>query len=265
MPTNIHPTAIVDPTSKLGKNVKIGAYSIIGENVSIGDESVILSHVTIVKNTVIGRGNIVHMGAVLGGEPQHKQEANVNSFVQIGERNIFREYVTVHRGLGPGPSTVIGNDNLFMALSHVGHDGIVHNHVNAGNAVLLGGHVEVEDYVSLSGGAGIHQFCRVGCYAMIGGLSGITKDVPPYMLVDNNQDLIGSLNVVGLRRSGFSEEVRRDIKNAYKLLYRSGLNTTHALEAISQKCHSKEVARLVDFVKHSKRGILPHRKNRATF
>ena len=262
MSEHIHPTAIVHPTSQIGKNVTIGPYSIIQENTVLGDDTVILNHVTIAKKTVLGRGNVIHMGAVLGHDPQSTQEAKADSFVQIGDRNIFREYVTVHRGLASGPSTMIGNDSLFMALCHIAHDCIIGNFVTIANAALLGGHVEIEDHAFLSGIVGVHQFCRIGRYAMIGGHTGISRDVPPYMLVDKNEGLIGSINIVGLRRAGFSEAVHRDIKNAYKILYRSGLNVSNAVEAITAKCHSKEVAHLVEFVKKSKRGILAHRRGR---
>ena len=147
-----------------------------------------------------------------------------------------------------------------MVFSHVGHDCRVANHVVLTNSVLLGGYVLLEDHSILSGGSAVHQFCRIGSYAMIGGHASITKDVPPYMLVDDGQDLIGSINVIGMRRAGFLEEVKRDIKNAYKRLYLSGLNVTHAMEEIIAKCHTDEVAYLIEFMRHSKRGILGHRR-----
>jgi UDP-N-acetylglucosamine acyltransferase len=158
--------------------------------------------------------------------------------------------------------TTIGNHNYFMVFSHVGHDCHIGDHVVLTNAVLLAGHVSLEDHSVLSGGSAVHQFCRIGSYAMIGGHASVTKDVPPYMLVDDNEALIGSMNLVGMRRAGFIEEVKRDIKNAYKLLYLSGLNLTHAMNEIVERCHSREVAYMVNFMKDSKRGILGHRKQR---
>ena len=256
----IHATAILGKELKIGRSVSVGPYSVIEDHVTIGDESAILDHVHIGRNTTIGKKNVIHMGAVIGHEAQHKSAVEIESFLIIGDNNVFREYVTVHRGSEVSSSTKIGNDNYFMAFSHVGHDCHVEDHVTVTNAVLLAGHVSVEDHAILSGGCGVHQFCRIGAYAMIGGLASVTKDVPPYMLVDDNEHLIGSINLVGLRREGFSEEAKRDIKNAYKLLYLSRLNTTQACEAILQKCHTKEVTHLLEFIKQSKRGILGHRK-----
>ena len=264
--SKIHPTALVSPKSRIGRNVSIGAYTIIEEGVSIGEGTTILNHVTVRKGTTMGKNNAIHMGAVIGHEAQNKSSSpETQSFLNIGDDNIFREYVTVNRGSADQSATSIGDRNYFMISSHVGHDCIVKNDIVLTNAVLLGGHVFLDDHCILSGGSGVHQFCRIGTYAMIGGHSSITKDVPPYMLVDDGEDRIGSLNIVGLRRAGFSEEVKRDIKNAYKLLYLSGLNVTQAIESIARRCHSKEVSGLVQFMKDSKRGILGHRKRKEIF
>jgi UDP-N-acetylglucosamine acyltransferase len=268
MQVNSHSTAIIHPSAKIGKNVTIGPYVIIEEDVSIGDDTVVLSRAHIGRGTTLGRNNRIHMGAVIGHDAQCRdanKAAGAKSQVHIGDRNVFREYVTVHRGLESGLTTVIGNDNLFMAFSHVAHDCCIGNHVTMANGVLLAGHVEVEDFAFLSGASVVHQFCRIGRYAMVGGNAGISKDVPPYMLVDNNQDLIGSMNLVGLRRGNFSEDAKRDIKNAYKILYLSGLSVPSALEQILAGCHSEEVHTLVHFIKHSKRGILPHRTQKKRF
>ncbi len=257
---SIHPTALLGKNSNIGRNVEIGPYSVIEEGVTIGDDTTILDHVHIGKGTTIGKDNVVHMGAVIGHEAQHKAASGKESFLNIGDHNVFREYVTVHRGFEDKSATTIGDDNYFMVFAHVGHDCHIGSHVVLTNAVLLGGHVSLDDHSILSGGCGVHQFCRIGSYTMIGGHATITKDVPPYMLVDDNQDLVGSINLVGIRRAGFIEEVKRDIKNAYKILYLSGLNVTHATEQIIAKCHTDEVAYLIEFMKHSKRGILGHRK-----
>ena len=259
---DIHPTALLNKDTRLGRNVKIGPYSVIGENVSIGDDTTILDHVHIGQGTTIGRNNKIYTGAVIGQEAQHKTPKG-EGFLKIGDHNVFREYATIHRGSEESSTTLIGDHNFFMVFSHVGHDCQVANHVVLTNSALLGGYVSLEDHSILAGGSAVHQFCRIGSYAMIGGHASITKDVPPYMLVDDGQDLIGSMNVVGMRRAGFLEEAKRDIKNAYKLLYLSGLNFTNAMEAIVGKCHSKEVAHLVEFMKNSKRGILGHRRQHA--
>ena len=256
---DFHPTALINPKSQIGDRVKIGAYTTVEEGVTIGDGTTILERAHIGKGTVLGKNNQIHMGAVIGHEAQHRGSKNVESFLKIGDNNTFREYTTVHRGATAGAYTQIGDDNYFMAFSHVGHDCEIQNRVTVTNAVLLGGHVVLENDCVLSGGSGVHQFCRIGSFAMIGGMATITKDVPPYMLVDDSEELIGSMNLVGLRRAGFTEFVKQEIKSAYKLLYLSGLSTTQALEAIIQKCHSKEIVHLVEFIRNSKRGILPHR------
>ncbi len=257
-----HPTAIVSEKSQIGRGVQIGPYAVIEENVSIGDGTVILDHAHIGQGTTMGRNNFIHMGAVIGHQAQHKSTKVSDGFLTIGDNNMFREYATVHRGSLPDSSTVIGNDNYFMAFSHVGHDNRIGNHVTVTNAVLLGGHVTLEDDCMLGGASGVHQFCRIGRYAMIGGQASITRDVPPYMLVDNNENLIGSMNIIGLRRAEFSDEAARDIKNAYKLLYLSGLTIANALKAITENCRSAEVVHLINFIKSSKRGILQHRRRK---
>jgi len=262
---DFHSTALIDPKSQIGDHVKIGAYATIEEGVIIGDNTTILHHAHIGKGTLIGKNNYIHMGAVIGHEAQHRESGNVESFLKIGDNNTFREYSTVHRGATAGTSTRIGDDNSFMAFAHVGHDCEIQNRVTVTNAVLLGGHVLLENDCVLSGGSGVHQYCRIGSFAMIGGMATITKDVPPYMLVDDSEELIGSMNVIGLRRAGLTESVKREIKNAYKLLYLSGLNTAQALDAIIQKCHSKEIVHLVEFIRNSKRGILPHRNRKPLF
>ncbi len=259
----IHPTAIVGKKSRLGAGVEIGPYAIIEDEVTIGDGTRVLSHAFIGKGTTLGKGNVVHIGAVLGNEPQQESfVSSTPSFVRIGDNNTFHEYVTVHRGTEENGKTVIGDHNFFMAFAHVGHDCVVGDHVTVGNAVLLGGHAELQSYCVVSAGSGVHQFTRIGCYAMVGGHATITKDVPPYMLVDDSERKIGSINMVGVRRNGFSEAAKRDIKNAYKILYLSGLNTTHAAAKIRKTCRSKEVTFLLDFITASKRGILPHRKQK---
>lgn len=256
-----HPTSIIHPSARLGKNVRVGAYSVIEENTVIGDDTEILERATIGRNTILGRGNIIHAGAVIGDDPQTRSAPRgLASRLEIGDRNVFREYATVHRGSMDGSSTVIGSDGYFMVSAHVGHDGLIGDRVTVGNSCLIGGYVTIESDCMISAGVGIHQFCRAGRHAMAGGNCTLTKDLPPYMLMDNDTEEVAGINLVGLRRANFSEEAKRDIKNAYKILFRSDLNTAHAVEEIERKCHSPEVACLVDFIKQSKRGILPHRK-----
>ncbi len=258
----IHPTALVDKKSQIGKNVTVGPHAIIEPGAVIGDGTVIGSHVFIGRGTTIGRDNAIHIGAVIGHEAQYKESRGVASFLRVGDGNVFREYVTVHRGSTEGAATEIGGHNYFMASSHVGHDARVGDHVVMTNSSLLGGHVSLGDHCVLGGGSAVHQFCRIGAYAMVGGLASITKDLLPYMLVDDNDDAVGSINLVGLRRAGFSEEVKRDIKTAYKLFYLSGLTIPRAIEAIKAQCRSREVLGLLEFIKGTNRGILGHRRRR---
>lgn len=255
-----HKTALIHPKSEIGKNVRIGAYSIIEEGVYVGDETVILDHVHIGKGTTIGRNNTIHMGAIIGHEAQHRQASSEAGLLAIGDHNVFREYVTIHRGLEKESRTVIGHHNFFLAFAHAAHDCLIEDYVTIANNTLLGGYVTLEHHSFLSAMIGVHQFCRVGRYAMVGGYANVTKDVPPYMLVDNLKECVSSVNVVGLKRAGFSEEVRKDIKKAYRLLYLSGMVASDALKEIERTCLTEEAKYLTEFARKSKRGIMPHQK-----
>lgn len=254
----IHPTAIVSKKAKIDKSVEIGPYCIIEGDVKIGPGTKLLSSVCVCSGTTIGSDNQIHMGAVLGHEPQDVSfKKHTKSFLKIGDRNIIREYVTIHRGTQEGTSTIIGDDNFFMAFSHIAHNCEIGNGVIICNNSLLGGYVEVGDKAFISAHCAVHQYCKIGKLAMISGLTRINKDVPPYMLAELDS-IIRGYNVVGLRRAGFSEETRGQIKQAYKLLYLSGLNTTNALLEIEKKIRSNEIRYLVEFIKNSKRGICRH-------
>lgn len=258
----IHPTAIINKGAVLGRNVRVGPFSVIEDKVSIGDNTTIFNNVYIGEGTTVGKSNFISTGSVIGGEAQRR--SGVDGSLNIGDNNIFKEYVTIHKGSEKASSTRIGNHNYFMACAHVGHDSNVQDHVTLTNAVLIGGHVLLENNCFLEGGSGVHQFCRVGSYAMIGGGATVTKDVPPYMLLGDNECLVGSMNLTGLREGGFSEEDKRDIRQAYKLLYLSHLNVTQALAAIVKVCSSDKVLHLIDFIKKSKRGILFHRRQKSS-
>ena len=260
--SDFHKTAIIDKKSEIGKNVQVGAFTVISAGARIGDDTVIMDRVHIGPRTTIGRNNVIHMGAVVGHDAQHRQSAPGSGLLTVGDDNILREYVTVHRGAEKESVTVIGSGNYLMAFSHVGHDCRLGNQITVVNAALLGGHVTLEDNCFVSGGVAVHQFCRIGRYAMVGGFSSITKDVPPFMLVDNDQQWVASINLVGLKRAGFSQETVREIKKAYQLLYLSDLLFADALVEIEKACRAPEVRHLVDFVRASKRGILPHRKQK---
>ena len=257
----IHPTAIVDSKAELAPSVIVGPYSIVEAGVKIGANCRIGPHCHLLGNTVLGKENIVHAGCVLGDEPQDLSYRGAPTSLVIGDGNRFREHVTIHRGTKEGTATEIGNHNYFMAHSHVAHNCRIHNHVIAVNSVLLGGYVEIEDRAFLGGGAVVHQFCRVGTLAILRGLSRISKDVPPFCMAVENNELVG-LNVVGLRRAGFSLSQRTKLKEAYTILFRSNLNTSQALEQIESTSITLEVQHLIQFIRNSKRGISTSRHSK---
>lgn len=255
----IHPTAIASKKAELGE-VDIGPYAIIEDDVKIGNGTKVMAHAYIASGTTIGRDCEIHMGAILGHVPQHSEFKGAKSTLKIGDRNILREYSTVHRGLKEGSSTIIGDDNFFMGFSHVAHDCQVGNKVVICNGVLIAGHVVIEDRVFIGGNAAVHQFVKIGTQVMIGGLTRVVKDVPPYMLVEGSSEVC-SLNLVGLKRSDINEATKAQIKQAYKLLYRSDLNVSHALDAIQKMGDlTDEVKHIIEFIKSSERGICSHRK-----
>ena len=249
----IHSTAIVHPKAKIGCDVEVGPHVFIDEHVAVGDRTKILQGAHLSGWTTIGEDNEIHMGAILGHEPQDVSfRKSERSYVTIGDHNIIREYVTIHRGTKPESKTVIGNHNLFMGFCHIAHNCEIGNHVVICNGTVLAGYVQVEDSAFISGNCGIHQFCRIGRLAMIGGVTMVTTDVLPYMLL--NCEKANSINQVGMRRSHFSESAKREVKGAFQYLYRRGLNTTQALSEIEKRYSSPEVRYLVDFIRHSKRG-----------
>lgn len=250
----VHPTAIVSEKARLSEDVEVGPYSLIEEDVDIGRGVKIYSHCHILSHTIIGEDCQIHMGAVLGHLPQIRKGASHFGRLSIGRRNIFREYTTVHRGSHSDSATVIGDDNYFMAFSHIAHDCSIGNNVTICNGTLIAGHAEVSDYTFISGNVTVHQFCRIGKLSMIGGLSRVAKDVPPYMLLKGDS-VVWAINSVGLRRRNLSHKARSEIKRAFKLLYRSGLNVKQAVEQLQGQFHSCEVKDLVNFILQSKRGI----------
>jgi UDP-N-acetylglucosamine acyltransferase len=254
MTSQIHPTAIVDSKADLGQRVKVGPGAIIDAGCVIGDDCEIRAHAIITGASRIGNKNQVGYGAIIGAEPQDTAFKNVASQVVIGDRNTIREHVTIHRGTKENSETVIGSDNFLMVGVHVAHNCRVGNRVTLVNNVLLAGHVEVHDRAFFGGAAVVHQHCRIGELAMIKGLACITRDVPPYMLVIE-ESLAGGINQVGLKRAGFNAEIRREIREAFDLLYNAGLNVSQALERIDQTLKSAEVKKMVGFIRTTKRGI----------
>lgn len=249
-----HPTAIVSPKARIDTSVEIGPFVIIEDDVEIGGGSKIYARAYIASGTRIGSGTEVHMGAVLGHLPQDTAFEGKKSFLKIGKKNIIREYATVHRGTKPLSSTEIGDENFFMAHSHVGHNCRVGNKVILANGALLAGYVDVGDGVFISGNVVVHQFCRIGTLAIIGGFSGVNKDIPPYMTV-RGPSRVRAVNLIGLRRAGFSRDIIKEIREAFKLIYRSNLNTKQAMAKILELNPGKEILHMVDFIRGSKRGI----------
>lgn len=257
MTVRIHPTAIVASSAQIADDVTIGPYSIIGEDVCIHEGTSIGAHVVIDGWTEIGRGCRVFSHAVLGTEPQDQKYKGEKSLVLIGEQTVIREFATINRGTaGGGGKTVVGAHNLIMAYAHVAHDSILGDHVILANAASLGGHVLIEDHAVVGGLCGIHQFCRIGRFAFVGGCSAVNQDIPPFLLARGNVARPYGLNIVGLRRYSFPEEVIQSLRRAYRLIFKSGLNTSQALARIQEEVlDCPEVQHLVQFIKISERGI----------
>ncbi|UCD55795.1 MAG: acyl-ACP--UDP-N-acetylglucosamine O-acyltransferase [Candidatus Omnitrophota bacterium] len=255
---SIHPTAIVSKHAEIDPSVEIGPYAIVEDDVKISKNVKIYARAYICRNTRIDEGTQVHMGAVLGHLPQDLAFKDKETYLKIGKRNIIREYVTIHRGTKEGTATEIGDENFLMALSHIGHNCVLGNKVILANGALLAGYVSVEDQAFISGNVVVHQFCSIGKLALIGGFSGVNKDVPPYMTV-RGPSSIRAINLIGLRRAGYGRNAINEIKQAFKLIYRCGLNTNQAVEKILEDNPGKEVKHLVEFIKDSKRGICKYR------
>lgn len=247
---NIHPTAIIDPSAQLGENVEIGAYTVVGPNCVIGDGCILGPHVVLEEFTILGKECQVRAGAVLGGPPQDHKFKGERSFVRIGDKNLIREFVTMHRATGEDEATTLGDNNLIMAYVHIGHNCHIGSNTMISSYAGLSGHITVEDGVVMGGMVGIHQFVRVGKLAMLGGYSKVVQDVPPFMLCDGRPADILDLNVRGLRRAGMTAATRASLKHAYKLLYRSNLNLTQALTAIEEEIEpNEELNYVVEFLK----------------
>lgn len=253
----IHPTALIDPSARLGQDVRIEPYAVIGADVDIGDGCQIGHHAVILGPTRLGRDNRIFPHACLGGEPQDIGYAGEATRLEIGARNVIREFVTIHRGTPKDRGvTRVGDDNMFMVHAHIAHDCVIGDHVIMANAATLAGHVTVGDYVNIAGLCAIHQFVRIGAHAMLGGGSMVPLDIPPFMLANGNRAKLYGLNVRGLQRRGFSPEDLRQLKQAYHLLFRSGQRLTEATAAVrAAGLDSPPVVQLLDFVAESKRGI----------
>ena len=260
---SIHSTAIIDPGAVIGDNVTIGPYSIIESDVTIGSGATIGPHVVIHRYTTLGNNCEVHATAVLGDTPQDVAFKDVPSYVNIGNGCTIREGVTIHRGTKEGTTTQVGDGCFLMAFSHLAHNVILGDEVILANGVLLAGYVEVGDKAFISGNAVVHQFTKIGKLAMISGCAAVGKDVPPFCVVQAAQrNAIGGINIVGMRRAGLNVDERKAVKQVFKLLYHSGLNTVQALEEIKQEFPDVGIVQeIVTFIESSERGICGTRED----
>jgi UDP-N-acetylglucosamine acyltransferase len=256
----IHPTAVIDPEAVLAEDVRVGPYAVIEGPVEIGPGSVVEAHASLSGPLTMGRDNVVGHGAVLGKSPQHRGYKGEPTAVRIGDGNVFREFVTVHRGTIQGNGTTwIGDQNMFMIGSHIGHDARIGHGCTVVNYALVAGHVTLHDGCILSGFTAVQQRVRIGRLAMLGGMAGTSKDIPPFVL-QQGYNCVTGLNVVGLRRAGCSAETIDALRQAFRMVYREGLTLGGALDRIESELASvAEVAEFVDFIRQSKIGINPAR------
>ncbi len=257
----IHPTAVIDPRAELHETVKVGPYVIVDGNVKIGAETEIAAHVVISGHTTVGERNKIGSFSTIGSPPQDITYNGEPTQLIIGNDNLIREYVSLHRGTVAGEGqTVIGNSNMFMSYTHVAHDCVVESNVIMANAATLAGHVWIGNHANLGGFVGVHQFCRIGDYSYVGGLSGISLDVPPYVILTGtrNRMRIAGINKIGLRRSGMSRETIAKLEEAFKIIFRSPqLLLKDALEKVmDEMAECPEVVTIVDFFQSSKRGVV---------
>ena len=260
--TLIHPTAVIHPLANLHPTVQIGPYAIIGENVKIGADTSIGAHVVIEGPTEIGVGNRIFAGAIIGSEPQDLKYKGGESWVKVGNYNQIREYVTINRATGENEVTQLGDHNLLMAYAHVAHNCIIENEVIIANSVALAGHIHIESKARISGVLGVHQFVHIGSLAMVGGMSRIERDVPPFAIVEGNPARVRSLNLIGLQRSGLSAEDLSQLKKAFRLIYRSEMSFTEALKQLELVSENTFVQHFYRFLHDStnlkqRRGPIP--------
>jgi UDP-N-acetylglucosamine acyltransferase len=254
--TQVHSTAVVHPRAQIGDSCEIGPYCVIGEHVVLGPACRLHSHVVIDGYTTLGRENEIFPFASIGLKSQDLKWKGGVTHTQIGDRNTFRENVTIHSATGDGQTTVVGSDNHIMAYCHLAHNVRIGDQVIISNVGTLAGHVTVDDYAVIGGLVAIHQFCRIGRMSMIGGCSKVVQDVPPFMLADGNPAKTRTINKVGLERRGIPEEAQIALKQAYKILFREGLSTSNALEEIETKWSAlPEIQHLVQFSRSSERGM----------
>src|SRR5436190_5448845 len=253
----IHPTAIIDPGAQIGEGTIVGSYCVIGADVVTGPNCWLQHHVTLCGPMKAGANNKFYAYCSIGQQTQDLKYRGEPTYLEIGDENTFREFVTVNRSTTSEGKTRIGNSGNFLAYSHIGHDCSVADDVVFSNNGTLAGHVHVGDHAIMGGLTAVHQFCRLGRYAITGGCSKIVQDVPPFMIADGNPAKVRGINIVGLERSGFPSEIIKTIKEAFRLIYRSKFNTRQAVDAIQQDLPaSPEISQILEFVRGSERGII---------
>jgi UDP-N-acetylglucosamine acyltransferase len=250
----IHPTALIDPRAEIHAEADIGPYVVIDGPVRIDRGTRVLAHAVLTSNVEIGEDNEIHMAAVIGHTPQDVSYTGEQTWVRIGHRNIIREHCQVHRGTSAGSATVIGNDNYFMHNAHVAHNCQIGNHTTIAGGALLAGHVQVADRAFVSGNCVVHQFVRIGTLALLRGLSRTSRDVPPFCIMDGTHTVRG-VNIIGLRRAGFSTERIRALRQAFTRLFHHKINLKREVEVLRQEPYSADVQCLLDFIAQSKRGV----------
>ena len=252
----IHPTAIISPDAKIGNNVEIGPFVVVGEGCEVGDGCSLGARVTLERNVKLAARVKVGVGSVLGSDPQDLKFKGEQTWVEVGEGTHIREYATINRGTSYSHRTTVGRDCFIMSYVHLAHDCQVGNNVIISNATQLAGHIVVEDFAIISGVSAAHQFVRIGAHSFVGGCSRVAKDVPPYLKAVGNPVKLYGLNSVGLQRRGFSDETVRELKRAYRLLFRSELNVSQALERARAELQPlPEVTHFLDFIERSDRGV----------
>jgi UDP-N-acetylglucosamine acyltransferase len=259
MAASIHPTAIIEPAAELGADVQIGAYAFVGTGVQLGAGTQLHHHASVEGRTSLGTQCELFPYACIGGKTQDLKYKGGRPGLRIGERNVFREYVTVHAATFEDEFTVIGSDNTILAYSHIAHDCIVGDHCVMSNGTMLAGHVIVEDHVIIGGYGGVHQFCRLGAYAMLSATAKLVQDLPPFFIADGTPAVVRAYNKVGLERNGHTTEQLDRVKQIFRILYRDGLNRTQALEKLAAHpdATSTEFQRVIAFAAKSTRGLTP--------
>jgi UDP-N-acetylglucosamine acyltransferase len=257
MATDIHSTAIIEPGAELDEGVTVGAYAYIGAKVKIGKGTEVMHHATVDGVTTMGEDNEVHPYAYVGGKTHDLKYKGGCPGLKVGSGNVFREFTTVHCATAEGTETVVGDHNLMLAYSHIAHECIVGNHLVMSSHAALGGHVQIGDRVNIGWGAGLHQFCRVGDYAMVGAASKVVQDVPPYMIADGSPAMVRTTNKVGLERAGFTSEDINLVRRVFKMFYKEGLNRRQASEKLNAAVSEENpiVTTFLAFVDGSERGL----------